>query len=103
MLTVYRGLSFLRLRAMGVFPGSDLLFLSHEPANRRSLNLKSERPGTLVTELTNFTAKITPTLHETFSSWRENQRDDIVLAVSIACWYFERRGQVKQVTVRAGS
>lgn len=54
-----------------------------------------ELASTLTTELTNFTAKITPSFHETFACWRENQHDDLVLALSIACWYFERMGRIR--------
>ena len=56
--------------------------------------------GTLTTSLMNFTAKITPSFHETFSSWRENQHDDIVLALSLACWYFERVCRDQQINLR---
>jgi hypothetical protein len=59
-----------------------------------------ELASMLVTELTNFTAKITPSFHETFACWRENQHDDIVLALSIACWYFERMSRIQ--TIRLG-
>src|ERR1700730_6159418 len=41
--------------------------------------------------LTNCTARITRSLNETFSSWGENQHDDLVLALSLACWFFERQ------------
>jgi hypothetical protein len=50
-----------------------------------------ELGATLTNELTNFTARITRSLNETFSSWRENQHDDLVLALSLACWFFERQ------------
>jgi hypothetical protein len=54
-----------------------------------------ELASTLTTELTNFTARITPSFHETFACWRESQHDDLVLALSIACWYFERMGRTQ--------
>jgi hypothetical protein len=54
-----------------------------------------ELASTLTTELTNFTARITPSFHETFACWRESQHDDLVLALSIACWYFERMGRIQ--------
>jgi hypothetical protein len=59
-----------------------------------------ELTSTLTTELMNFTAKITPSFHERYSSWRENQHDDIVLALALACWYFERMCRVPQINVR---
>jgi hypothetical protein len=44
----------------------------------------------LVAELLNFTAKITAAANDTYEAWREGQHDDLVLALALACWYFER-------------
>jgi hypothetical protein len=44
--------------------------------------------------------RASPSFHETFSSWRENQHDDIVLALSLACWYFERVCRDQQINLR---
>lgn len=41
---------------------------------------------TLVRELGTFTVKITPAGNETFSSWRERDHDDLVLAVALGLW-----------------
>jgi hypothetical protein len=44
---------------------------------------------TLTAELKKFSAKITPAGNETYSSWRERDHDDLVLAVALACWASE--------------
>ena len=45
---------------------------------------------TLVRELLNFKVKINPqTAHDSYSAWRENIHDDLVLAVALACWLAE--------------
>ena len=59
-----------------------------------------ELASMLVTELSNFTAKITSSFNEAFGCWRENQHDDLVLALSIACWFFERMNRIQ--TLRFG-
>jgi hypothetical protein len=48
---------------------------------------------TLVKELLNFKVKIDPaTAHDSYSAWRENLHDDLVLAVALACRIGEQRG-----------
>lgn len=48
--------------------------------------------NTLVKELLNFRVKIDPlTAHDSYSAWRENIHDDLVLAVALACWIAEHR------------
>ncbi len=42
---------------------------------------------TLVQELLNFKVKITANAHDTYGSGREGIHDDLVLAVSLACWW----------------
>jgi hypothetical protein len=45
---------------------------------------------TLEKELLNFRVKIDPaTAHDSYSAWRENIHDDLVLAVALACWLAE--------------
>ena len=44
----------------------------------------------LVRELLNFRVTITLAAHETFGAWRENEHDDLVLAVALAAWLAER-------------
>jgi hypothetical protein len=46
--------------------------------------------ATLKAELKNFRVKIDPkTAHDSYSAWRENQHDDLVLAVALACWFWQ--------------
>lgn len=41
-------------------------------------------------EMLNFRVKIDPiTAHDSYSSWRDGDHDDLVLAISLACWYAE--------------
>jgi len=42
-------------------------------------------------ELLNFKVKITAAGHDSYSAWRENQHDDLVLAAALACWWGERK------------
>jgi hypothetical protein len=43
---------------------------------------------TLKKELLNFRVKIDPrTAHDSYEHWRESEHDDLVLAVSMACWF----------------
>lgn len=45
----------------------------------------------LMRELLNFRQKIDPiTAHDSYSAWRENAHDDLVLSVALAAWYAER-------------
>jgi hypothetical protein len=46
---------------------------------------------TLVKELLAFRAKINiATAHDSYEAWRENDHDDLVLSVAMACWAGER-------------
>jgi hypothetical protein len=48
---------------------------------------------TLIKELLNFQVKIDPqTAHDSYSAWRENIHDDLLLAVALACWIGEQKG-----------
>ena len=42
---------------------------------------------TLVDELLNFKVEFTAATYETFGAWRHGQRDDLVLAAALACWW----------------
>lgn len=42
-------------------------------------------------EMLNFKVKIDPaTAHDSYSAWREDEHDDLVLSVALAAWYGER-------------
>lgn len=48
--------------------------------------------GELVHELENFKVKVNiRTSHDSYEAWRESDHDDLVLALSLACWWAERR------------
>jgi hypothetical protein len=49
--------------------------------------------GGLVRELLTFQLKITAAAHDIYGAWRESAHDDLVLAVALACWYWEQGGQ----------
>ena len=49
-----------------------------------------EQGPTLVKELRGMRVKINVAGHETYEAWREGTHDDLVLAVSLACWYANR-------------
>jgi hypothetical protein len=58
------------------------------------LKIASSLPdaGVLVKELENFKVKIDPqTAHDSYSAWREGVHDDLVLSVSLAVWYGNKR------------
>jgi hypothetical protein len=45
----------------------------------------------LQSEMLNFRVKIDPvTAHDSYSAWRENDHDDLVLSVAMAVWLGER-------------
>jgi len=48
---------------------------------------------TLNKELLNFKVKITDSGQDTYSAWRERDHDDLVLAVTCACWYGNKKSQ----------
>lgn len=45
--------------------------------------------STLQQELTRFRVKISPDGHDSYAAWREQDHDDLVLAVAVACWMCE--------------
>lgn len=45
---------------------------------------------TLLRELVNFRVKISLSGHDTYEAWREQEHDDLVLAVGLAAWLFEK-------------
>jgi phage FluMu gp28-like protein len=44
---------------------------------------------TLLREFLNFRVKISLSGHDTYEAWREQEHDDLVLAVGLAAWLFE--------------
>jgi hypothetical protein len=53
----------------------------------------------LQAEMLNFKQKIDPiTAHDSYSAWREEDHDDLVLSVALAAWWGERGGAVTMLT-----
>ena len=46
--------------------------------------------NTLLRELLNFRVKISLSGHDSYEAWREQEHDDLVLAVGLAAWLFEK-------------
>jgi hypothetical protein len=63
-----------------------VLFQSRRLKVSRALDLGA----VLVDELMNFRVKITTSAKDTYGAWREGTHDDLVLALSLACWTGER-------------
>ena len=55
---------------------------------RIARNLKESE--TLGRELLNFRVKISLSGHDSYEAWREQEHDDLVLAVGLAAWLFEK-------------
>jgi hypothetical protein len=59
---------------------------------RLSIAAGLSEAATLTQELQNFRVKIDPaTAHDSYSAWRDNQHDDLVLSVALAAWCREWR------------
>jgi hypothetical protein len=54
---------------------------------------------TLVKELLAFQVKITASAHDTYGAWREGTHDDQVLAVAMAVWFAERKGEHRSFVI----
>jgi hypothetical protein len=69
-------------------PKKDLVGAALALLQTRQLVFSRELPliDSLVKELDSFQVRITSAGNETFGSWREGQHDDLVLALSLACW-----------------
>lgn len=59
-------------------------------AGRIDIAREHELSELLVKELMNFEIKVSDTGHETFEAGREGKNDDLVLALSMACWLGDR-------------
>jgi hypothetical protein len=70
-------------------PKRDLIGAAQVALQNRVLLLAPSMPhaAMLVAELRNFRVKIdVTTAHDSYSAWRENIHDDLVLSLSMACW-----------------
>lgn len=71
-------------------PKRDLAMTVQTLLQSRRLTFAAALPliDTLTAELQAFEVKINPdTAHDSYLSWRDGMHDDLVLAVSLACWY----------------
>jgi Terminase RNaseH-like domain len=57
---------------------------------RLRITRKLKESDTLLRELLNFRVKISLSGHDTYEAWREQEHDDLVLAVGLAAWLFEK-------------
>jgi hypothetical protein len=82
-------------------PKKDLvhgLIVLFENQRLRLLDDHPEAPA-LVNELANMRVKITGESHASYEAWRQNQHDDMVFALALACWrgrYSEPKAPVIQ-------
>lgn len=78
-------------------PKRDLIASAQVLLQSERLKIAAILPDTaiLTTELVNMRVKIDPrTAHDSYAAWRENQHDDLVFAVSLACWMGENQRRV---------
>ncbi|HQE97203.1 MAG TPA: hypothetical protein PKY20_03305 [Methanothrix sp.] len=58
----------------------------------------------LQSEMLNFRVKIDPiTAYDSYSAWRDNEHDDLVLSAALACWWAERQPKPTGPLVFLGS
>jgi hypothetical protein len=57
---------------------------------RLRISRRLKESDTLLRELLNFRVKISFSGHDTYEAWREQEHDDLVLAVGLAAWLFEK-------------
>jgi hypothetical protein len=70
-------------------PKRDLVAAANIAMQNRLLKIPPALPHAdlLIAELRNFQTKIDPvTAHDSYSAWRDNQHDDLLLALAMACW-----------------
>jgi hypothetical protein len=59
-------------------------------SERLKISKKLPLASVLQSELLNFKVKIDPrTAHDSYSAWREQDHDDLVLSVALAAWFAE--------------
>lgn len=72
-------------------PKRDLISATQVALQAGRLKIAEQLPeaATLVKELLNFKVKITTSANDTYGAWRENEHDDLVLALALATWFRE--------------
>ncbi len=76
-----------------------VVFQSSRLKIARSIPLR----GALINELMNFRVKITVNANDTYGAWREGTHDDLVLALSLACWVGEQFNKRPRTRMRLES
>jgi hypothetical protein len=74
-------------------PKRDLVSVVSTGLQSRRLQIAAslELAEVLAKELQNFKVTIDPkTAHDSYAAWREEDHDDLVLAVAMGCWYRDR-------------
>lgn len=60
-------------------------------SGRLKISNKLKLAAVLQAEMLNFKVKIDPiTAHDSYSAWRDNEHDDLVLSAALAVWWAER-------------
>jgi len=96
-ITIHGGDSVQRDGGWYRVPQRDLIGAAQVLLQSQRLTIAKSLPeaNTLIQELLNFRIKINPeTAHDSYSAWRENQHDDLVFALSLACWMGEHQIEV---------
>jgi hypothetical protein len=83
-------------------PKRDLVAAAKVLLGKKQLKIGRGLPfaDVLINELQNFQVKVNiATGHDSYEAWREGAHDDLVFAVSLACWYaFTRRKRREEPT-----
>jgi len=70
-------------------------------SSRLKISSELKLGSVLQAEMLNFKVKIDPTTaHDSYSSWREQDHDDLVLSVALAAWWGERHIEVLILSVQ---
>ena len=94
-VTVHGGENTTKDKGEWHVPKRDLVVVSKVLLGKGQLKIGEAIPfaDVLISELRNFhVAVYIATGHESYEAWREGDHDDLVFAVSLACWYaFEQK------------
>jgi hypothetical protein len=82
-------------------PKRDLVAAAKVLLGKGQLKIAQGMPfgAVLINDLQNFHVKVNlNTGHDSYEAWREGARDDLVFAVSLACWYALKQKKKKRIT-----
>lgn len=86
-------------------PKRDLVAVPKVLLGKKQLKIGQGIPfaDVLINEIINFQVKVNiATGHDTYEAWREGDHDDLVIALSLACWCCRRRKKSLNVTLIRG-